>query len=460
MSDYMFMLESHLTGAQYRVVDQMQSVASNLGVSLYLAGGAMRDVLGGFPVRELDFVTEASPLKVTRELQKQFGATVKAGGRGPIAEIEQKRKAAMVTFPNGVTVELAMTVSVTYAKTGAKPKVTPATIHEDMESRDFTLNAIALSLNPASLGLLIDPTNGVGDVERRELRTVHNYSFYDEPVRLLRVRRFKGRTGFAIEERTTMQWNNAVEAEMLKKISAGALGAELRAMACEANAHDVVQAVEEAGLWPLYSDALSGPKLNLPGFAKLQKTYALAPIDCDFRSDLLPLFLFVLFEKLTPKEKADVIKSARLTRTESGATQKMVAAAKKLERTLKGAKLSKASAVYQTLQGAPGEQVLYLALQSGQRIVQDRIKKYFQKYLPTAAEITDDMVAESPEGQGLKLHSPKFKKVKEESDPDAAGRATEEGRAGAAASATGDGSGSGVAKGAGVVGSCRGGHCQ
>ena len=71
------------------------------------------------------------------------------------------------------------------------------------------MNAIALSLNKASLGLPIDPTNGVGDIERKELRTIHNYSFYDDPSRMLRLIRFKVRLGYAIDERTRLQYENA-----------------------------------------------------------------------------------------------------------------------------------------------------------------------------------------------------------------------------------------------------------
>ena len=66
MSDYMFMLESHLTGEQYRVVGQMQAAAGKAGLSLYLTGGALRDVLGGFPVRDLDFTVEGNALKLAK----------------------------------------------------------------------------------------------------------------------------------------------------------------------------------------------------------------------------------------------------------------------------------------------------------------------------------------------------------------------------------------------------------
>src|SRR4029077_19116595 len=131
---------------------------------------------------------------------------------------------------------------------GARPQVTPSTMHEDLRCRDFTVNAIALSLNRASLGLMVDPTNGAGDIERKELRAVHNYSFYDDPGRILRLIRFKVRLGYAIDERTRLQYENAREAEMLTLISAESLGSELRHMAHEINSHDLMRALEEEHL--------------------------------------------------------------------------------------------------------------------------------------------------------------------------------------------------------------------
>src|SRR5258706_15585573 len=158
-----------------------------------------------------------------------------------------------------------------YPKAGGKPQITAATIHEDLRMRDFTVNAVALSLNKASLGLPIDPTNGVGDIERKELRAIHNYSFYDDPARMLRVFRFQVRLGYTIDERTRLQYENAREAEMLTKVSTEALGAELRHMASEPNAGDLLQMLETEQLDPLFSTPLSGAKLNLRAFAKPQK---------------------------------------------------------------------------------------------------------------------------------------------------------------------------------------------
>ena len=153
-------------------------------------------------------------------------------------------------FPSGVHATTGMARQEKYAKPGAKPTVKPATIHEDLRGRDFTINSIALSLNPASRGLLLDPNNGVGDLERKELRAVSNYTLYDDPIRLLRMLRFKVRLGFTIEERTKMQYDNAREAQLETRIGPEELLEELRHIANEPNCADIVKILEEEKLLP------------------------------------------------------------------------------------------------------------------------------------------------------------------------------------------------------------------
>src|SRR5277367_1274166 len=319
MSDNMFMLESHLSTDQFRVVGELQAIAAQAGVNLFLTGGAMRDMLGGFPVRDLDFTVEGSAAKLAKAATQKPGVT--------LVSTDDLRKSVEIQFPGNVTVELAMARQERYPKPGGRPQVTAATIHEDLRNRDFTVNAIALSLNKASLGLPIDPTNGVGDIERKELRAIHNYAFYDDPSRMLRLIRFKVRLNYTIDERTRLQYENAREAEMLSKITAEALGAELRHIAAEPLAGDVMKALEDEKLIGLYAEALAGPKLNLPTFAKLQKARQTAPVD--YRIHAMPLFLAVLLVKLNAKDKAALIKSAALTKGEIKASQKIGPAANK-----------------------------------------------------------------------------------------------------------------------------------
>ena len=400
MSDYMFTLESHLSADQFRVVGQMRALAGATGASLYLTGGAIRDMLAGFPVRDLDFTVEGNALKLAKTAAQKCQAAM--------VSVDDVRKSAELRFPGGVTAEVTMARSERYTKSGGRPQISPATIHEDLRGRDFTINAVALSLNRASLGLPIDPTNGVGDIERKEIRAIHNYSFYDDPSRILRMFRFKARLGFAIDERPRLQYENARGADMLARVSPEALGVELHHMANEPLAHDLMKALEDEKLLDLFSPALQGSKLNLAEFGKLQKSRQMAPFD--YRLHSLPLFLIVLMEKLNAKEAAEFAKATALTRAEMNAVTKLAAAAKKLDRELKSPKLQKPSHIYAAISKAPGEQVLYLAVYSTQRLVHDRIRNYFQKHLPMAMEVTNEMVAAT----GATPGTPKFHKAKEE----------------------------------------------
>src|SRR6266851_2656032 len=120
MSDYMFMLESHLNADQNRVVAEVQSAASHLNVNLFLTGGAMRDMLGGFPIRDLDFTVEGNALKVAKSVADKTGAR--------IISIDENRRTAQLIFPCAVYFEIGMSRTEKYAKPGSKPQVTPAFI--------------------------------------------------------------------------------------------------------------------------------------------------------------------------------------------------------------------------------------------------------------------------------------------------------------------------------------------
>ena len=402
MSDYMFMLESHLSADQARVVSEIQAAATQANVNVFLTGGAMRDMLGGFPILDIDFTVEGNALKLLPAITKKSGAKV-------LWE-DDNRKLAALAFPSGVKATLGMARQEKYAQPGAKPAVRPASIHEDLRGRDFTINSIALSLNPASRGLLLDPNNGVGDLERKELRAVSNYTLYDDPVRLLRLLRLKVRLGFNIDERTKMQYDNAREAQLETRIPREDLLEELRHIANEPNCADVVHLLDQEKLLPLYSSSFEGAKLNMPGLLKLQKARQTVPFGVDIHLESMGIFLYFLTEKMPAKESAAFIKRIGLTKRDIEQWQKLEARSKSLEKSLKSAKLQKPSLVYSVLSKAAGDQVLFLLAHSSERLVHDRIKNYLQKYLPAAQEVTEaDVVA-----AGGKPGTPKFQKMRED----------------------------------------------
>ena len=144
MSDYMFVLESHLDAAQNRMVTEMQRIATEAGMNVWLTGGAMRDMLRGARILDLDFTVERDAVKmgkalahacsgqvVSEDTLKRWVELELAGGRARFSIQRPHRK---------------------IFQTGRQTQVAPATIHEDLMRRDFTINAMALSLNRGPAG--------------------------------------------------------------------------------------------------------------------------------------------------------------------------------------------------------------------------------------------------------------------------------------------------------------------
>ena len=400
MSDYMFMLDSHLSGPQTKVVLEVREEAEQANLNLFLTGGAMRDMMGGFPIRDLDFTVEGGNTKFARLVAQKSGAEV--------VSVDDTRKSAELIFPGNVSASIAMARQEKYGKPGAKPQVQPATIHEDLRGRDFTVDSIALSLGKASRGLLLDPMNGLGDLSRKELRAVSNYTLYDDPSRILRMIRLRVRLGFSIDERTMNQYRNVREAQLQTKISAAAWEHELQQIAIDPLAGDILKALEDEELMALLSPALAGPKLNVAGFQRLQKARQSLPFGSDLGANFRALFFFLLLEKLSPKERLQLTRSINFQKDQLDAAAKLESRAAKVEKELATAKLTRPSALYALLAKVPGEILLFLLARSGQRLVIDRIKNFLQKYLPTAQEVTDQEVIE----KGGLPGTPKFEKLK------------------------------------------------
>src|ERR1022692_4609176 len=210
MPDFLFLLESRLNPDQYRVVEQVQAAAYEHGLHLYLVGGALRDLIYGYPIRDLDFAVEGQALKVAKSLLKHAPDSAEI-----VSALDDRLRSAYFTYPSGLTVEISACRVERRGRPGQKPQLEFTGIYEDLRRRDFSMNAIALSLNPNSRGLLLDPNNGVADIERHEIRILQNSAFMDDPVRLVRAVRFRMRLRFTLEPRTEAQFQAALDAGVI-----------------------------------------------------------------------------------------------------------------------------------------------------------------------------------------------------------------------------------------------------
>ncbi len=180
MADYIYTMETRLSPEQMRALNSVQKIARSHGMNIYLTGGAIRDILTGFPIRDLDFTVQGNPLKLQHDIEKSGG----------IVDMADPVLCVLHVIFHGTQVEIGMARAEVFDKPGKPPHITPATINEDLRRRDFTFNAMALSLNDGSLGLLLDPFNGAADIEARVIRILHSYAFLEDPSRLIRAARF------------------------------------------------------------------------------------------------------------------------------------------------------------------------------------------------------------------------------------------------------------------------------
>src|ERR1700740_1341548 len=263
MADYIYTMELRLTPDQLKGVGLVQDVARAAGLNLYLTGGAIRDIISGFSIRDLDFTIQGNPLKLQKDLEKN-GAKITA--------VEEDIRTIFIALPGNARAEISMARTEHHEKTGKPPVVMPSTIHEDLRRRDFTVNAMALSLNECSRGCLLDPFNGVADIEAKLIRILHNYSFLEDPSRLIRATRFAARFHWPIEERTQARFESAKENKYIEHISDKAIGHEIEQLAYEDDPLHIVRVLEKEEWLKVLSAHWTTAKVDTSGLSQLIKT--------------------------------------------------------------------------------------------------------------------------------------------------------------------------------------------
>jgi tRNA nucleotidyltransferase (CCA-adding enzyme) len=369
MADYIYTMEIRLTPDQLKGVGLIQDVARAAGMNLYLTGGAIRDIISGFTIRDLDFTVQGNPLK----LQKDFE---KAGAR--ITAVEEDIRTIFLALPGNARAEVSMARTEKFEKTGKPPIVMPATIHEDLRRRDFTVNAMALSLNEGSRGLLLDPFNGVADIEAKLIRILHNYSFLEDPSRLIRATRFSARFHWPLEERTQARYDAAKEGKYIDHILRSSIGHEIAALAHEDDPLNVVKMLEKEGWLHLLHERWTTAKVDVNGINALMKTRQ-QMVDLGYSPDAGPAVMYFLTAHFNDKDVAEIQKLIpRKDLVE--AWRDIEDNAKELAKRLMGKEAATPSRTWQLLSSGRPEMVLFLAVTAKQQAVEQKIKNYLTKW--------------------------------------------------------------------------------
>ena len=237
MPDYIYLLENRLSADQQNALKQLREVAREAGTLLFLTGDAVRDLTSGHAVRDIEVAVQTNALKLKKAIEKLGGKT---WGEDDFS------RTLYLCFPGTVRVDLISTHRREYPKPG-KPSFHFASIQEDLRRRDFTVNAMAISLNEGSYGLLMDPLNGAADIEARTLRLVSNYGFLEEPALLIRAIRYVARLGWELDPRTQQRYENAKAENVIESLSPHGCSYELEQIGHEDDGLKVLRAHEAEG---------------------------------------------------------------------------------------------------------------------------------------------------------------------------------------------------------------------
>lgn len=369
MADYIYTMEIRLTPDQQRGVTLVQDIARAAGMNIYMSGGAVRDIISGFSIRDLDFTVQGNPLKLQKELERA-GAVVAAA--------DDDLKTLHLRLPGNVRAEISMARIERYEKAGKPPIVTPATIIEDLRRRDFTVNAMALSLNPGSRGLLMDPFNGAADIEAKLVRVLHNYAFVEDPSRLIRASRFAARFHWPLEERTQARFESAKENNYIEYISDKAIGYEIEQLAYEDDPLHIVRVLEKEEWLKVLNPHWTTAKVDAVGLGQLMKTRQQMN-QLGYTPDPAPAVMYFLTSRLADKDISDMRKLIpRKDLVESW--RDLEDNAKDLAKRLSSKEAATPSRTWKLLSEARPEMTLFLAVTARQQAVVQKIKNFFTKW--------------------------------------------------------------------------------
>ncbi len=372
MPDYMFLLESRLSPEQRAVLTRVQELSAAMGFNVYLTGGTVRDLVTGASLRDLDFTVEGNPAKIARELEK--------GGAKTLVEDDKLRHIELL-FSGDVEGSISAARDDHYIRPGTRPEVRWSTIMEDLRRRDFSLNAVAISLNPASRGLLLDPTNGLSDIERAEVRALTIHAFTNQPVRLLRVLRFAARMGFKIEARTQEWFDLAIERELPATITSEDAGAELRALAREERPAVVLKAWEDHDLLEAVNPLLAKKR---PGYDAITRLSNVREdlFTAGLRPRLATPMLLAILARLKEREQSGVLSKAGYRSAEAQEVLNFDKHIQSVQKELSGKKVSTPLEAYKFLERLPVDQIAYIMAESNNSAAVSKIRAYLNKWRP------------------------------------------------------------------------------
>jgi len=245
----------------HNLLTEFGRVGDALGYSVYAVGGFVRDLLLRVENFDVDIVVEGDGIRFAEQFEKKLPCRIRT---------HRKFGTAIILFPDGLKVDVATARWEVYDSPAALPTVESASIKMDLYRRDFTVNTLAIQLNPNAFGELIDYFGGVKDIKEKTIRVLHNLSFVEDPTRVFRAIRFEQRFGFQIGKHTQNLMRNAVTVGFLERLSGGRLLSETILLLEEENPFPALKRMRDFDLFHILHPGL---KLDEQGEALFEQIH-------------------------------------------------------------------------------------------------------------------------------------------------------------------------------------------
>lgn len=366
-------LRTRLPGSIVALLEQAGLLAEELGYKVYAVGGFVRDLLLARQNLDIDLVVEGDGILFAHELAKLRQARVKE---------HLKFKTAVVMFPDGQRIDVATARLEYYEYPTALPTVELSSLKMDLYRRDFTINALALHLNPGSFGQLVDFFGAQRDIKDKIIRVLHSLSFVEDPTRILRAIRFEKRFNFRIGVQTQRLIKNAVQLDLFNKISGVRLTHELQLILEEEHALECLERLQELKILSAIHPLLSLDEDRVRVLMEVHKVHTwYALLYQEPTASLFKLSMVGLTMGIDREQLGQVLERLRYTEKDTReflTIRDMIAEALAHLMSWQDSK-SALSDLYHTLDPLPVEGVLFLMARSRKEGIRKSISLYLTR---------------------------------------------------------------------------------
>ena len=350
----------------YTLVRRIGEAADAQGVSVYLAGGVVRDLFLKRDNLDLDFVVEGDAIAFARKAAGILKAPIK---------VYKDFGTATIVLTDGRALDFATAREETYAAPGRLPEVRRGSIHEDLFRRDFTVNAMGLWINQSRWAQVVDPFGGLKDLRAKTIRVLHETSFEDDATRILRAIRFEQRFGFRIEPQTLKLLKRRLARRSGDHVSAQRFFNEFKKILMEEKVLPALKRMKQ-----LRAEKLLHPDfvLNLKVLKTVQSRFDSVKKKYDLSNDhRWKVFLMALLEGQREETIAAFLKPLSLTAHDCKSFAQANSAIDFLSKLCKNS-LSP-SGVYGVLKPLAPEQCIYLLCRTSRAQVLRRLDRFLKK---------------------------------------------------------------------------------